>query len=207
MNIAYFRKSNFSLEETIAHVVEIAQHQGWKVLGEANLPQESGKMVLICRPEWVKTIIDEDYNLLEFLPCAISVFKKDGRILIGTGQPAVIKAITRSQDIAKVASQAEIQIKALIHQAAGVGELKPSRVKLYSTMSCPYCKMEKSWLEKHHIKHEQIYVDLNPKAAEEMVARTSQMGVPVTEIEYEEGEPEYIIGFDQARLTEILQVN
>lgn len=207
MNIAYFRKSNFSLEETIAHVVEIAQHQGWKVLGEANLPQESGKLVLICRPEWVKTIIDEDYNLLGFLPCAISVFKKDGRILIGTGQPAVIKAITRSQDIAKVASQAEIQIKALIHQAAGVGELKPSRVKLYSTMSCPYCKMEKSWLEKHHIKHEQIYVDLNPKAAEEMVARTSQMGVPVTEIEYEEGEPEYIIGFDQARLTEILQVN
>lgn len=207
MNIAYFRKSNFSLEETITNVVEIAQHQGWKVLGEANLPQESGKMVLICRPEWVKTIIDEDYNLLGFLPCAISVFKKDDRILIGTGQPAVIKAITRSQDIAKVASQAEIQIKALIHQAAGVGELKPSRVKLYSTMSCPYCKMEKSWLEKHHVKHEQIYVDLNPKAAEEMVARTSQMGVPVTEIEYEEGDPEYIIGFDQARLTEILQVN
>lgn len=206
MNIAYFRKSNYSLDETIANVIELAKNQGWKMLGEVNLPEETGKMVLVCRPEWVKTVIEEDYNLLGFLPCSISIFKKEGKVLVGTGQPAIIKALSHSDYISELAAQAEGQIKSLIHQAAGVEELKPNRVKLYSTKSCPYCKMEKTWLEKNGVEHEQIYVDANQQAAEEMISRTGQMGVPVTEIGYADSEPEFIIGFDKAKLSELLGV-
>jgi hypothetical protein len=39
-----------------------------------------------------------------------------------------------------------------------------------------------------------------------MVRKTGQMGVPVTEIVYDNGEEEYIIGFDKERLSEILEV-
>jgi hypothetical protein len=39
-----------------------------------------------------------------------------------------------------------------------------------------------------------------------MVEKTGQMGVPVTEIIYENGEEEYIIGFDRERLSEVLSL-
>lgn len=206
MNLAYFRKSKHSLDETIKNVSEKAAKAGWKLLGEANFPENSGKMILLCRPDWVKTVVEADYNLVGFLPCAISVFKKGDDVLIGTGQPSVIKALAQSKDIAELAEKADEQIKSLIHESAGVEELKPKSVKLYSTQTCPYCKMEKSWLEEHKIKHDLVYVDQNQEEAQKMVEKTGQMGVPVTEIVYEEGEPEYIIGFDKPRLAQILHV-
>ena len=66
--------------------------------------------------------------------------------------------------------------------------------------------MEASWLDSQKIKYEHVLVDLNPYAGEEMVRKTGQMGVPVTEIVYDNGEEEYIVGFDKERLSEILQV-
>ena len=83
---------------------------------------------------------------------------------------------------------------------------KVKKIKLYATTSCPYCKMEASWLDRQKIKYEHTLVDLNPEAGEEMVRKTGQMGVPVTEIVYDNGEEEYIIGFDKERLSEVLQV-
>ena len=82
--------------------------------------------------------------------------------------------------------------------------MQPKGVKIYSTMSCPYCKMEKSWLDENNIKHDLVYVDQDNVAAQEMINKTQQMGVPVTEITYEEGEPVYVVGFDRTQLTELL---
>ena len=82
--------------------------------------------------------------------------------------------------------------------------MKVKSVKLYSTMHCPYCKMEKAWLEGNKIEHTISYVDQDQKEAIEMVRKTGQMGVPVTEITYEEGSPEYIVGFDVNKLSSIL---
>lgn len=83
---------------------------------------------------------------------------------------------------------------------------KIKKIKLYATTTCPYCKMEASWLDSQKIKYEHVLVDLNPVAAEEMVRKTGQMGVPVTEIVYDNGEEEYIVGFDKERLSEILGI-
>lgn len=66
--------------------------------------------------------------------------------------------------------------------------------------------MEHAWLECNKIKHELIFVDLNPFEAQKMVERTRLMGVPVTEIQFEVGEPEYIIGFNKPRLSQILGI-
>jgi glutaredoxin 3 len=75
------------------------------------------------------------------------------------------------------------------------------KVKLYSTLSCPYCKMEKAWLDEKKIDHEVVYVDQNQQEAIEMVRKTGQMGVPVTEIIHKNGDPEFVIGFDVPRLS------
>ena len=78
--------------------------------------------------------------------------------------------------------------------------MKKVNVKLYSTRTCPYCMMEKTWLEKENIDHKIIYVDSDHKEAMKMVQKTGQMGVPVTEIKFEDGREEYIIGFDKPTL-------
>lgn len=206
MNIAYFRKSTFSLENTVENLVKNAKKESWKILGQTDLPENTGKMILVCRPEWVKSVIKSDYNLLGFLPCSISVFKKDNGVLIGTGQPAVMQAISKDPAIQKMAAQADQEIQKLINTSAGVGELKPKDVTLYSTMSCPYCKMEKDWLDKNKVKHKVIYVDLDQQEAQKLVEKTGQMGVPVTEIIFDNNESEYIIGFDQPRLSQSLGI-
>ena len=82
--------------------------------------------------------------------------------------------------------------------------MKPKKIKLYATMSCPYCKMEHTWLDGNKIQHELVFVDLNPMEAQKMVEKTGQMGVPVTEVQYESKNPEYIVGFDKSRLTQLL---
>lgn len=206
MNLAYFRKSTFSLEQTVENLKKSAQENNWKVLSEVEISEGRGKLILICKPEWVKAVVEENHEMLAFLPCGITVLKKDEDILIGTGQLTVLKAFVKSKSLETMVNQAEKLIKDLIHTTAGVKELTPSHVKLYSTMTCPYCKMEKEWLESNGVKHEVIYVDQNQKEAEKMVERTGQMGVPVTEIQYEEGEPEFVVGFDKGRLSAILGV-
>ena len=203
MQISYFRKSNFPLEKTSKNIKTNFEKNGFKILGETEVDKDF-VMILACKKDWVKTLTKESYELLGFLPCSISIFKKGGNLMVGTGTPGILKAVSQNPAISLLAQKADKEIKNLINQSAGVDELKPKKVKLYSTMSCPYCKMEKSWLEQEKIEHEVIYVDLNPYEAQKMVDKTGQMGVPVTEIEYDEGEPEYIIGFDKPKLSEIL---
>lgn len=85
--------------------------------------------------------------------------------------------------------------------------MKPASIKLYSTTTCPYCIMEKSWLDGEKIKHEVVYVDRDRMQAIEMVRKTGQMGVPVTSIKYENGQEEFIVGFDKSRLSKVLGIN
>jgi hypothetical protein len=66
--------------------------------------------------------------------------------------------------------------------------------------------MEKAWLDNYKIYYKQVFVNLDQKAGEEIVRKTGQMGVPVTEIIYEDNEPDYVIGFDRVQLSQILGV-
>ena len=200
MNLAYFRKSSRNAAETEAELKAQAEKLGFKVLGEIELPDGAGKSVLICRNDWLKQLVDLDHNLVGFLPCAVSVINKGGEVLVGTGQTAILKALAQQPQLAEFAAQADSSMKEIIHNAAGVSALKPKNVRLYSTMSCPYCKMEKSWLDEQKIQHEVVYVDQNEEEARHMVQKTGQMGVPVTEVQYEGAESEFVVGFDKPRL-------
>jgi glutaredoxin/uncharacterized protein (DUF302 family) len=206
MNFAYFRSSNYSLEETVKRVSDNAAALKFKILGKVDLPNELGKMILVCKSDWLGKLLEEDKNLVGFLPCSITVMKKDNGVIVGTGQPAIIKALAQSEKVATLAIAAEQVIKGIIHEAAGVGELKPTAVKLYSTTTCPYCRLEAKWLEDKKVKFNEVHVDLDEKEADDMVKKTGQMGVPVTAIQYEGGEEEFIVGFDKGKLQTILGV-
>ncbi len=81
---------------------------------------------------------------------------------------------------------------------------QPTKIRLYSTSTCPFCKMEKSWLEKNNVAFDFVLVDEDESEARHMVESTGQMGVPVTELHYAGAKPEYVIGFDRAKLADRL---
>lgn len=81
-----------------------------------------------------------------------------------------------------------------------------TKVKVYATTTCPYCTMIADWLTGKQVAFEKIMVDRDQQAATDMVQRTGQMGVPVTEIVMKDGKSEFIIGFNQPQLSYMLGV-
>lgn len=204
MNIAYFRKSTHSLEKTIALVKKEITNSKWVIVGETRLGHYKGTMFLISYPEVVDTVIAENHQLLGLLPVSLIIFERGKEVLVGSGHTSLLKAIAKSPKITALGDSIEKELQDIIHSAAGVEKLQAKKVKLYSTKTCPYCKMEKEWLEEKKIQHEVIYVDENQQEAEYMVRKTGQMGVPVTEVQYDGADPEFVIGFDKDRLTSLL---
>ncbi len=78
-------------------------------------------------------------------------------------------------------------------------------ITVYSTKSCAYCRMLKSWLDSKSIEYTNYSVDENPFAAQMMVSQSGQMGVPFSTIEYEDGSVEKILGFDRQRFEAALR--
>ena len=68
-------------------------------------------------------------------------------------------------------------------------------VKVYSTPTCPYCKMAKEYLSSKNISYQDIDVSSDKEAIVDMIKVSGQMGVPVIVIN-----GEAIVGFDKARI-------
>lgn len=75
------------------------------------------------------------------------------------------------------------------------------KVTVYSTPTCPYCTMVEDFLKEHGIKFQHIDVSKDKKAAKDMMEKSGQMGVPVTDID-----GKIIVGFDQDALEEALGI-
>ena len=68
-------------------------------------------------------------------------------------------------------------------------------VKVYSTSTCPWCMRAKQFLKENKIEFLSLDVSGDQLAADEMMAKTGQMGVPVLDID-----GEIIIGFDVEKI-------
>lgn len=73
-------------------------------------------------------------------------------------------------------------------------------IKIYSTPTCPWCVQAKEYFKGKNIAFEDIDVAQDEAKAREMVKLSGQMGVPVISID-----DEIIVGFDQARIEEIIK--
>ncbi len=84
---------------------------------------------------------------------------------------------------------------------------KVLKIVLYTTTTCPFCKMQKDYLKSKNIDFSEILVDENPEEAQKMIELSGQLGVPFTVITKDDGSLEKILGFDKARLDSILGFN
>jgi len=74
-----------------------------------------------------------------------------------------------------------------------------AKITIYSTPSCGYCQMAKEFFKENDVEFEEFDVAADAEKRNEMIERSGQMGVPVIYID-----DEMIIGFDKAKLTELL---
>lgn len=72
-------------------------------------------------------------------------------------------------------------------------------IKIYTTPTCGYCHQAKRFLDERGVRYTEYDVSRDRQAAEEMVAKTGQMGVPVITVD-----GEVIVGFDRPRLEQLL---
>lgn len=72
-------------------------------------------------------------------------------------------------------------------------------IKIYSTPTCPYCKLVKQYLSSKGQSYEDIDVSQNKTALEEMVKLSGQMGVPTVIIN-----GQVVVGFDKERIDSLL---
>ncbi|MFA5142657.1 MAG: glutaredoxin domain-containing protein [Candidatus Omnitrophota bacterium] len=74
-------------------------------------------------------------------------------------------------------------------------------VTVYSTPTCPFCIRAKQFLKDNNIQFKDIDVSENHEKAQEMIAKTGQMGVPVLDID-----GDIVVGFDKERIKTALGI-
>lgn len=79
-------------------------------------------------------------------------------------------------------------------------EKKKHNIIVYSTPTCPYCNMAKEYFKKVGFEFKNVNVAADQTAAKEMVEKSGQMGVPVTDID-----GDIVIGFRPDIFKELLK--
>jgi glutaredoxin 3 len=81
------------------------------------------------------------------------------------------------------------------------------QVIVYSTTTCPYCKMLKDYLKEKNIVFTEKLVDVDEMAKNEMSTLSNGFfGVPFISITKDDGTKESIVGFDKGKLNSILGI-
>ena len=75
------------------------------------------------------------------------------------------------------------------------------KIRVFSTILCPYCVTLKEFLKEHNIDFEDIDVSRNEGFLKEMVEKSGQMGVPVIEID-----GQFVVGFDKEKICKLLNL-
>jgi len=78
---------------------------------------------------------------------------------------------------------------------------KAKQVTVYTTPTCTWCTTLKTYLDQKQIRYREINVASDTSAAEVMVRKSGQQGVPQTEIN-----GQMIVGFDKNRINQLLEI-
>lgn len=90
----------------------------------------------------------------------------------------------------------------IVYEAkAATGDKPSKRVTVYTTPTCPWCTTVKNYLRKNGVRYTEVDVAADQSAAQSMVSKSGQQGVPQTEID-----GVMVVGFDQSKLNRLLDI-
>ena len=78
---------------------------------------------------------------------------------------------------------------------------KMNKVKIYSTVTCPWCMKTKEFFKAHNVKYDEVNVGEDEKARNEMFEKSGQFGVPVIDVN-----GTIIVGYDKEALKKALGI-
>lgn len=82
------------------------------------------------------------------------------------------------------------------------------KITIYTTLTCPFCSLEKEYLNSKNIAFEEKHIDQDDSARSQMQAISGGfLGVPFTHIIKEDSTIETVIGFDKNKLNQILNIS
>lgn len=73
-------------------------------------------------------------------------------------------------------------------------------VQIYTTPTCPWCQKLKDWLKKKKISFIEHDITESDKARDEALEKSSQLGVPVIDID-----GKIVVGFNEGELEKALK--
>ena len=73
------------------------------------------------------------------------------------------------------------------------------KITIYSTPTCVYCKMAKSYFQLNKVEYEEKNVATDQAALKEMMHKSGQLGVPVIDID-----GQIVVGFDKSTLAKLI---
>ncbi|MGQ1889058.1 glutaredoxin domain-containing protein [Thermophagus sp. OGC60D27] len=111
---------------------------------------------------------------------------KPGRQLKGCHQPGALESFFKPATVSAASENGE----------------KQKQVIVYTTPTCSWCRTLKEYLRNHQIQFREIDVSKDEKAAQEMVRRSGQQGVPQSLID-----GQVVVGFDRNRINTLLGIN
>lgn len=89
----------------------------------------------------------------------------------------------------------------------GLKGVEKVKITIYSTTTCPYCKMAKDYLSSLGFAFEEKLVDQDDIARDEMSKISNGfMGVPFIVVEKDSGEKMSVVGFDREKIKNALEI-
>ena len=75
------------------------------------------------------------------------------------------------------------------------------KVRVFTTIACPYCYTLMEFLKEKGIKFEEIDVSKNKKARDEMIKKSGRLEAPIVEID-----GQIVVGFDKEKIVKLLDI-
>lgn len=74
------------------------------------------------------------------------------------------------------------------------------KISVYTTAACAFCHALKQYLASKNVPFEEIHVDTDMAKARDMVEKSGQMGVPVTDFD-----GTIVVGFNRPQIDQLLR--
>ena len=75
------------------------------------------------------------------------------------------------------------------------------KVRVFITVSCPYCFTLMEFLKEKGIEFEEIDVSKDEKARDEMIKKSGRLETPIVEID-----GQIVVGFDKEKICKLLNI-
>ena len=75
------------------------------------------------------------------------------------------------------------------------------KVRVFTTIACPYCYTLTEFLKEHNIEFEEIDVSKDEKARDEMIKKSGRLEAPIIEID-----GQIVVGFDKEKICKLLNI-